>query len=90
MADIEFVDPPPASRGNRATSRHNEIDNALRARPGEWARVMTGVAANGSSYIRYARTLAYAPAGSFEARAVKNGERHDIYARYVGENGEHR
>jgi hypothetical protein len=40
--------------------------------------------------IKNGELKAYRPAGSFEATTRKNGERRDIYARYIGENGEHR
>jgi len=83
MSDITFTDPPAATRG-KLWGRHQQIAEALRERPGDWALVMEGVNGSNSHSIRTARIKAYAPAGAYEATARKNGDRHDIYARYVG------
>jgi hypothetical protein len=88
MADIEFVEPPGSGRATRY--RHREIAEALKAKPGVWARVLTDVSRIYTTRIGQAHAHEYRPAGSFEATARRNGDRFDIYARYVGENGEHR
>jgi hypothetical protein len=43
MADIEFVDPPGGAK-HHMKHPHYEIAEALKARPGTWARVLTDVA----------------------------------------------
>jgi hypothetical protein len=88
MADIEFMDPP--GRRRRSAAPHHEIAEALRARPGVWARVLEDVAHSTAGLISDGNLVAYRPPGSFEATSRKNGKRSDVYARYVGENGEHR
>jgi hypothetical protein len=88
MADIEFMDPP--GKTPRGPAPHREIAEALKARPGLWARVLEDVAQSTPGLIRNGLLVAHRPAGSFEATARKNGDRWDIYARYIGENGEHR
>jgi hypothetical protein len=93
MTDIEFVEPPVVRRlrpGRGPSPKHVAIVEALRATPGEWALVLRGATRSAATEISHGTLLAYRPAGSFEATARKNGDRHDIYARYVGEDGEHR
>jgi hypothetical protein len=88
MADIEFVDPP--AQGRRIKHPHAAIVQALKARPGTWARVITDAPHSITDRMTRGELKPYRPVGSFEATARKNGDRWDIYARYVGENGEHR
>jgi len=84
MPEIKFIGPPPTSKKNV----QNEIADALKARPGEWAvvRIADSVSkgTSASNYIRAAKSSVYHPAGSFESvyRCV-DGE-HRVYARYVG------
>jgi len=87
---IEFGDLPSGMRGG-VESPHSEIAAELRARPGEWARVLTGAPPNTTTRIKKGMTVAYRPAGTFDAtaRSIKRN-RGDIWARYVGENGEHK
>jgi hypothetical protein len=87
---VKFQDPPPAKTGPHAGGWF-QIAAELKARPGEWAIVRENVTSNISTYIRRGGSAAFVPAGSFEATARRNGTpgRVDIYARYVGENGEH-
>jgi len=65
---------------------------ALRRRPGKWARVTHrefGTADRAGAYalaIRQARVNAFKPYGAFEAISRLT----EVYARYIGENGEHR
>ncbi|MFC8945943.1 hypothetical protein [Streptomyces rochei] len=72
-----------------ARGAHQAIATQLRARPGQWAHVLTppasGTATSMAYVIRAAKLTAYAPAGTFEAHArTVNGE-HRVYARYVGD-----
>jgi Tfp pilus assembly protein FimV len=91
MSDIKFVgNLPPSIDVGRYATKHVVIAAALRERPGEWAMVSTQASPSAAGYIRHAKGASYAPAGSFEATARKNDKKWDIYARYVGENGEHR
>jgi hypothetical protein len=91
VSGVEFVDPPDHRTWRRGPSaKHVTIAKALRAVPGAWALVQTGVTRSMAVWISKGRGTAYRPAGSFEATARMNGDRYDIYARYVGENGEHR
>jgi hypothetical protein len=92
---VKFVEPPPAKpRGgsNKGTGKWAEIAKALKERPGEWALIGEGVSATLVSRINKAtQTSAFDPAGAFQATGRNyDNSRCDIYARYVGENGEHR
>jgi hypothetical protein len=84
-ADIAFGDLPP--RSERYT-RHTPIAEALRARPGQWARIAeyaTPRRARHMAYVvRTGRLPAYAPAGAFEAEWREEGARGAVWARYTG------
>lgn len=86
---LKFEIPPSKSTpAAPKRSKHQTIAQALRKRPGEWARIdvkrtaqLASVTAN---QIRRAYLSAYEPTGSFEAIArTVNGE-YRVYARYVG------
>jgi len=73
----------PPGDGREASSQridHDAIADALRLRPGKWARICNGAAFSASA-IRSGALRAYRPSGSFEA-AVRCGA---TYLRYVGE-----
>jgi hypothetical protein len=84
MDNMTWADPP--ERKN-PVGKHKAIASALKANPGRWALIVPN--ASGSSVvtsIRSARYVAYAPAGSFDARGVTNDSgKVDVYARFVGE-----
>ena len=88
MTEIVFEE-PPGKRNYGPKGKHGEIVAALKARPGEWAHVLTYDNAETARSIAYAirhpsHLVAYRPEGAFESmsRTVK-GERR-VYARYVG------
>lgn len=90
MTNIVFTDPPPAFRRGSAHP-WEEIAEALRARPNEWALVLRGIHSSYSSQINHGKLSAFKPAGTFEARSVgtaakdENGKpTHDLYVRYIG------
>ncbi len=84
---ITFEEPPQPRKGGGSVL-HAQAAAALRARPGQWARIGTysnsGSASSMVQTIRMARTRAYEPAGAFEAvsRTVKGV--HGVWARYKG------
>lgn len=99
MGEIEWIDPPPSSRGGkRCPSRWPGIVGELRARPGEWARVATGVNTSGASAFRNGSIVSLCPSDvAPEDRAAwvtdhleivtRVGERRgfgDIYMRWIG------
>ena len=65
----------------RTTPRNNwnKIAEALRANPGQWAKLETASTAY-CAFIKQGRTKAFQPAGSFEATLQKRV----LYARYIG------
>ena len=82
-AGIKWQEPPAERRGR---APWDEIAEALRGRPGAWALVGENIDASQATRIKKGGLSAFAPAGSFEAVTRKNeGDKHDIYARYVGE-----
>lgn len=93
MSDgIVWEDPAPSRRGPvRWRSRWADALDALRERPGQWARI--GVmdppqrrAADTARRINLGRVPEARPAGAFEAtsRMLDDGLRYAVYARYVG------
>ena len=85
MSALVWQDPPRAMGSHSV--RHDEIAAALRANPGRWALVLERVAISNAGNISAGKIKAYAPAGSFQGTVRKrpDGDRYDVYARYVGE-----
>jgi hypothetical protein len=88
MSELRFEGPPPV-RTASLKGRHIAAAKQLEERPGEWGIV--GVYAHSGSASAVARQVraglipAYAPPGTFEAKArTVNGEAR-VYARYVGD-----
>lgn len=82
---------PPTEHGN-GRHKFQQIAEALRARPGEWAVVAedrTPGSASGFAYRVRNGFGPFAPRKSFEAKAVgpAMGSSSKVYARYVGEQG---
>ena len=76
---------PPAQRGGRAVSeRHAVIADALKKKPGEWAKVGQSETNDGlATAIRKSKAVSFRD-GVYEARSVKTGEKsYDIFARYI-------
>lgn len=86
MTALTWEEPPPAARRSFIG-----VGDALRARPGEWARIAeyTGrpKAAMLASRIRKGQARYWEPAGSFEAVYRTVDDVHFVYARHVGEGG---
>lgn len=79
--NIVWQDPPP---DGRTVTNWNAVAAALRARPGEWALVASGVSSSLATQIRSGRRVAFRPARSFDATSRKRPDgKHDIYARAV-------
>lgn len=87
MTNIRFEELPNPVHA-KTKHDHAAIVAALRARPGEWAIVMTYEKVTTASVmahsIKSARNVAYAPAGTFEAATRKIDGEFRVYARYVG------
>lgn len=76
---------PPTTRGGRAASpKQAAIADALKGKPGEWAKVSAGETNDGlASAIRKSTGVAFRD-GVYEARSVKTGDKsYDIFARYI-------
>lgn len=85
MDELVFEGPPPP-RASRPELR--EVAQALRARPGEWARVGQFVQADMlAANIKRGKPVVFAPKGSFEAVSRRINGEFFLYARYVGEAG---
>lgn len=72
---ISWEEPPGGERRNWA-----KIAEALRSNPNQWAHVKGLSSSYHASYINKANSLAFAPAGSFQATARKG----QVFARYIG------
>lgn len=90
VGDLTWQNPGRARAGQ---VDHQGVAEALVAKPGEWLRVSsyrTRSSAGSMAYsIRIAKLNVYAPAGSFEAVSRADGGEFWVFARYVGQDGEH-
>lgn len=90
MSDTLIWEQPPARRGAAGgTDKYDALTEQLKSRPGQWARVPEHLVSKPlalASSIRYGKTKAFQPEGSFEASA--RGE--FVYARYVGDDAARR
>jgi len=85
MTALQWGTPPPDSRKARDWAT---VASQLRARPGEWAKVLEAGSGSYATQIKKGGLACFRPAGSFEAttRLVsKNPNKFDIWARYVEE-----
>jgi hypothetical protein len=87
---IAWEEPPADGRGqHERIAPWPEIADALKARPGEWARVTEGQKATTARTLAYrintGKFVSFRPAGAFEAVSRKQGDGTFVYARYVGE-----
>lgn len=89
MTDLTWEEPPPPKQRS-----FRDVPDALRAHPGEWARIAEYDVRNQACMlvgrIRRGEVKYWKPAGSFDAVARAVGDKHCVYARYVGETGEGR
>lgn len=87
MSEFEWEDPPETTR--RVYRRHDTIARQLRGRQGEWAKVAVcrsdPGARNLANRVRSGLTVAYLPAGDFEAVVREVDGEFRVYARYLGE-----
>ena len=83
---MEWVDGLPETRYRRDWKL---VAAQLKQRPGEWAKIADDADRSMVTHIATARLSSFAPAGAFEATSRGEGKRADIYARYVGEDGEY-
>lgn len=87
VSSLVTFEAPPASKGGRAESpRNREIADALRANPGEWAKVAASEKNDGLAVrIRTGKAKSFAD-GKWEATSRRNeDDTIDIYARFVGD-----
>lgn len=85
---ITFEPLPAFGSSRRGGASHEAIAEQLRARPDEWAHILTFPTINSASStaysIRKATRKAWGPAGSFEAKSRTVDGEFRVYARYVG------
>lgn len=88
MVEIEFGDLPEGPTGG-SKYQHDEIVEALMARPGQWAKAYPDAPTSLGSNIRSGKVSAYTPTDHFEV-AVRNSKnyRGEVWVRYIGESGE--
>lgn len=91
---LRWEEPPPDGRGAQGEVHPRAIAAELVAHPGRWALIRqydNPASAGAHAYrIRNGVVKVFAPSGAFEAvmRTADGGAA--VYARYVGEAGEHR
>jgi len=93
---MEFHDTPPPAMGDKSTYDWTGIAAALRGNPGKWAKILTQVPNTIAGNIRRGGYKDL-PVGQFEAvsrntttASPTQTPRADIWARYIGPNGEFR
>lgn len=83
MDELVFEDPPAPRRTNPV---NESVAEALRNRPGKWAKVGAFPTAHTlAANIKRGRPKEFAPAGAFEAVSRKIGDEFFLYVRYVGQ-----
>jgi hypothetical protein len=91
---IAWEEPPVAPWGGkkRKPSKWAPIADKLRANPGRWAKIVSQGNISIASAILKGQPICFRPEGSFESKVANMVGRYtgDVYARYVGEHGEHR
>ena len=83
MSDIVWQDPPPVPPpvGRQKPSKYAVLAEALRERPGQWA-LATTLGSDSSTITSYLKKRL---GPGFEVTSRRNGDKRDVYARYVGE-----
>lgn len=92
MSIVRWEEPPPKTPGGPGKPKplvaHELIAVQLRREPGRWALIVEGYAHSSmGSLISRGKIRAYEPAGSFEAVARVGDNGHNIYARFIGQEG---
>lgn len=85
MSELEFRDPAPPKTGQRG--RIGKLLDALREHPGRWA-VVGSYAGRGASPA--AARINKIPGYEAVARKLDGEPRYELFARYIGPDGEHR
>jgi len=87
MDELKWQDPPTVVKQSERVSRL-ALAAQLRSNPGKWALISAhatkGAAVTLACDVRKAYGPGFAPAGTFEATTVQNGNDWDVYARYIG------
>lgn len=80
MVDIDWTE-PPAARGRSGYHYFTDtVREALRERPGVWARIATDRTSSNAALTRRNPEFEF----TSRSRFTPEGRRWDIYARYVG------
>lgn len=88
--DLVFVDRLPPDMAPRRRTKYEDIAAQLRKNPRRWALIrddceVRKTAQETGYHIQNGKTLAFRPAGAFEARAVTSEAGvHQVWARYIG------
>lgn len=88
---LEWETPAPGSVRKQKGSKWDPVARALRARPGQWAVIGRDIPTGILTTINRGQLKCFQPEGAFEAVSRNHTARWqaDVYARFVGENGEH-
>jgi hypothetical protein len=76
----------------RKGSKWDPIASMLKANPGRWACIGRNIPTSIVTVMKKGELVCFRPAGSFEATVRNHTDRWqgDVYARYIGEDGEHK
>lgn len=90
---IEGWENPPTSKPAQAAMDHSVAAATLKSNPGVWGKVRSykahSTAATVAYQIRTGYLASYRPKGSYQAVSRTLEGTHWVFARYVGEDGEH-
>lgn len=86
--EMEWEDPEPR---NRKGSKWDPVARLLVAHPGQWAVIGRQIPTSIVTDINRGTLKCFQPEGAFEAVTRNHSARWtaDVYARYIGEEGEH-
>jgi hypothetical protein len=84
---MEWKTPPRPVRYKRSNTEWNNIAQALKENPNEWAKIAEDINPSTVTHIRKGRLKAFEPEGAFEASGhgrTEKGYTKELYARYIG------
>ena len=86
MTDVEWKEPPTVRRGKPPITITDRQQRALKANPGEWARILRDLhKTTATAVVRRVTDLGFEVTTRVASVDGKSRKRYDIYARWPGD-----